>query len=209
MTHTILTEAELPITSVHPTTGAPPFSQHLFNDYLFHGVNLAKGASAPDLATLRTGIMLNAFAGTGAIVEQGFFEIHVQHDFKQGTTPSFHVHWTHNQAVPSGDVKWQIDYSVARGYSKDTIPAVTSLSSTQTARDQYGHQITDDDDMLISVGTLEPDAVILGRIYRNPADPADTFEADASLLFIDVHYEVGQLYSTERNRPFTSGGFAT
>lgn len=178
-----------------------------FNDFIYTGMALGRGATPPDLETLRAGINLYAFAGTGVIVEEGFFEIHVQHDFKAGTTPTFHVHWTHNQGAPSGAVKWQIDYAIARGYSKDIIPAVTSLSSVQTAAAQYTHLITDDDDMPISVGTLEPDAIIVGRIFRDPADGSDTFGADAFLLFIDVHYELGQVSTPERNRPFLSAGF--
>ena len=175
----------------------------VYDDYLVSGLALAKGSSAPDLAELRNGLFLNAFAGTGAIVEQGFFTIHILHGIQAGTIPTFHVHWTHNQASPTGDVKWQLDYSITKGYSAGTIAAPTTLTTTQTAPAQYVHAITDDDDMpLSSADEIEPDSVLLGRIYRDPTDVADTFEADAFLIQVDMHYLRDKMGTPERNRPF-------
>ena len=175
----------------------------VFDDYLVDAYSLAKGASAPDLTELRDGLFLNAFAGTGGVIEQGFFSVHILHGMKAGTTPTFHVHWTHNQAVPSGDVKWYMDYSIAKGYSAGTFAAPTTLSAVQTAGAQYTHHITDDDDMAITpITEIEPDAVLLCRIYRDPADVADTFAADAFLIQVDMHYENDKRGTPERNRPF-------
>jgi hypothetical protein len=177
----------------------------IYGDYLVSGLAVATGANAPDLVTVRDGLQLYGFAGTGAVTEQAYFTIHILHDIKAGSSPTFHVHWTHNNATPSGDVKWQIEYSAARGYSADTYPATTTLSATQTAGAQYTHHITDDDDMTISESNLEPDMVLLGRLFRNPADAADTFEDDAMLIQVDMHYEIGQTGTFERNRPFGEG----
>jgi hypothetical protein len=175
----------------------------VFDDYIISGLSIGKGANAPDLAEFRGGLFLNAFAGTGVTVEQGFFTLHILHGIKAGTTPTFHVHWAHNQASPSGDVKWQLDYSMAKGYGVSTFPAPTSLFTTRPALAQYVHDISDDDDMpLASITELEPDTVILGRIYRDPADAADTFENDAFLIQIDMHYERDKPGTAERNRPF-------
>lgn len=176
----------------------------VFDDYLIGGTSIGVGASAPDLAEVRNGLFLYGFAGTGVTVEQAFFTQHILHGIKAGTTPTFHVHWTHNAASPTGDVKWQIDYTIAKGYGVSTYAAPTTLSSTQTAGAQYTHHITDDDDMpLASIAQLEPDSVIIGRVYRDPADVADTFENDAFLIQIDMHYERDKVGTPERNRPFT------
>ena len=173
-----------------------------FDDYLVNGFNLAKGADAPDLAEIRDGLFANAFAGTGVIVEQAFFSVHIRHGYKDDSIPTFHLHWTHNQAVPSGDVKWFIDISISKGYSAGIFPAPTTLSTVQTAAAQYTHHITNDDDMAISATNLEPDTVITGRVYRDPDDAADTFEADAFLLQVDLHYQRDKIGTPERNRPF-------
>lgn len=180
----------------------------LFDDYTFAGLSLGFGASPPDLEVFRDSLELRAFVGTGVLVEEAFFSVHYQHDFLAGSAPSFHIHWAHKIGAPSGNVKWQIAISSARGYGKDVFPAETVLSTVQAAGAQYEHSITDDDDMAIP-GTLEPDAISLCRIFRDPADAADTFEDDAFIHHIDVHYEIGQQGTDERNRPFTSMGFAT
>ena len=175
----------------------------VFDDYLVSGDTVLKGASAPDLENFRDGLFLNAFAGTGGTTEQAFFSIHILHGIKPGTTPTFHIHWTHNQGAPSGNVKWQVEYSIARGYGAGSYGATTTLTTTQATAAQYVMQITDDDDMpLADISQIEPDAVLLGRIFRNPADGADTFEADAFLVNVDLHYEQDKTGTPERNRPF-------
>lgn len=184
--------------------------QDVFSDYLIPGLTLdsSSPATSPDLEIFRDGIHQLAFSGTGG-TEQGFFTLHLLHDLKADTEITFHIHWAHNVASPSGSVKWNIEYSIARGYAVGTFGASTTLSTTQEAPAQYVHQITDDDDMVIA-GTnpeLVPDAVIMGRVYRDPGDGADTFSDDAFLLFLDVHYTKSRVGTTERNAPFTSGGF--
>lgn len=178
----------------------------LYNDYLTSGTAIRVGPNAPDLAEYRDGIFLYGFAGTGAIVEEGMFTLHFLHDIHPDHTPTFHIHWTHNNASPSGDVKWQLDYTYSHGYSAGTYGAPTTLSVTQTAGAQYTHHITDDDAMPVSVD-FEPDGMLLCRIYRDPADVADTFADDAFLIGVDMHYRVGQIATYERNRPFNSAGF--
>lgn len=174
----------------------------VFDDYLTAGDSLAKGSSAPDFAELRDGIFLNAFAGTGVTVEQAFFEVHILHGFKAGQQPTFHIHWTHNNASPSGDVKWLLDYTYSHGYSAGTFPAPTTLSVVQTAGAQYTHHITDDDSMVVT-DSMEPDGVMLCRLYRDPADVEDTFEDDAFIIEVDMHYLRDKIGTPERDRPFT------
>lgn len=178
------------------------------NDYLFPGLSLGFGASPPDLETFRGNIQQRAFVGTGALTEEAFFNIHILHDLKAATNPSFHCHWGHIIESPSGNVKWQIEVTYANGYADGTYPAPTTLSSTQAAPAQYAQQLTDDDDMVLA-DTVEPDGVALCRIFRDPADPADTFENDAFLFFVDMHYRKGQIATNERNRPFLSAGFGS
>mgnify|MGYP003335686731 CR=1 FL=1 len=183
----------------------------LFDDIETGGFAIqTTGPNAPDLEVLRDGIRLFAFAGTGGQPEQAFFDVHIPHDIKAGTTPTFHIHWTHNNAAPSGDVKWQLEVTAAQGYAAETFPATVTISTTQTAGAQYAHMITSDDDMALPAAlasSLEPDMKILCRIFRDQTDAADTFEDDAFFLGADLHYEVGQIATTERNRPFTSAGF--
>ncbi len=172
-----------------------------WNDLLFSGVSLGFGSSPPDLEVFRDGLEQRAFVGTGVLVEEAFFEIHVLHDYKIGTSIFPHIHWSHKIGSPSGDVVWQLEYSVAKGHSGGVFPATTTVELTQTAAAQYTHQIIEG--AAIPSTNLEADTVILCRIFRDPAHASDTFENDAFLLQIDFHYESDLILTNEKTRPFT------
>lgn len=182
----------------------------VYDDYLASGLNMtvAGGNSSPTFKSLQNGIYGFAFVNSPQI-QEGFFSIHTLHDMKPNTNMTFHIHWTHNTSVPSGNMKWNIEYSLAKGYGQGTFSTTQTLSTIQTAGAQYTHHITNDDDMTIvsTGGEVEPDSILLCRIYRNSSDAQDTFNGDAFLLNMDIHYVRSRTGTTERNAPFTSGGF--
>lgn len=180
----------------------------VYDDFTTSGVAIGTGANAPDSVIVGGWMALLGFDGAGSTEEQGFFTVHLLHGLAAGSDMTFHVHWLQDAATPSGNVKWQIEYAVARGYGVGTYPAPTTLSTVQAATGQYVHMITDDDDMTIANSVeIEPDSVILGRIFRDPADPEDTSTDDAFLLQVDIHYQRSHIGTTERNRPWTSTGY--
>lgn len=183
--------------------------QTKYRDQVVSAFSMSSGTDAPDLEIFRGSLYGLAFAGSGGVAtEQTYFAIHIQHDYKVGTDITLHVHWGHKIASPTGNAKWFIDYSVARGYGAGTFPAASTLSSTQAAPAQYVHAITPDADMTIpSSVEIEPDSIILCRLYRTHGDAADTFGGDAFVFSVDAHYQCGQYATDERNRPFTSAGF--
>lgn len=185
-------------------------TQTVYDDYIVGGLAVGVGTSAPTLTTFRDGLKLYAFAGTGTLDDEAFFTVHILHDILVSSVPTFHVHWTHNNATPNGQVKWYLDISIAKGYGVTAFGSAVTYSVTQSAAAQYTHHITDDDAMALSTAQashIEPDCVVIGRIHRDPADPADTFGANAFLVQIDMHYEKGQIGTVERNRGFTAEGF--
>jgi hypothetical protein len=175
-----------------------------WNDYLSPGLTLPRtGANAPTISTLRGNLQALAFAGNTGI-DETFCSIHILHDYKDGTKIYPHVHWTHNNATPSGDVKWQIEYSVAKGHSGGAFPAATTISLTETAGAQYTHHVieTSEGDA-IDATNIEPDTVILFRLFRDADDGADTFADDAFLLYLDIHFESDRILTPEKVNPFT------
>ncbi len=174
-----------------------------WNDLLFSGVALGRGSSPPDLEVFIGGIEQYAFAGI-TTMEEAFFEIHILHDYKVGTVIYPHIHWSHKIASPTGSVVWQLEYSVAKGHSGGVFPASTTIELIETAGAQYTHQIVEADVAdAIPATNLEPDSVILCRIFRDFAHASDTFEADAFLLQIDFHYESDLILTNEKVSPFT------
>jgi hypothetical protein len=175
-----------------------------WNDLLFPSVSTGKGAANnPTMKTFRGNIQALAFAGTGSM-EEAFFSIHIPHDHKVGTKVYPHVHWTHIIGSPSGSVVWQLDYTSSEGHSVNTYPAPTTVAlAAIVAPAQYTHVITEFSDAQAFITNLEPDSVVLCRIFRDPAHGSDTFENDAFLIHIDFHYESDLIFTNEKVSPFT------
>ena len=181
----------------------------VYNDYIINGTDIqaSAGGNNPVWTNLRDNIWLWGFRGTSG-VDHGFFTLHIQHDFKAGQSPTFHVHWTHNVASPTGNVKWQLEYTLAKGYETEIFGPSVTMSTIQAAGTQYLHHVTADSDMVIPASSsLEPDTIIIGRIFRNADDVQDTFSGVALLTNIDMHYIASRVGTIEEDRPFTSGGF--
>lgn len=175
-----------------------------FNDYLNSGLSLPRiGANAPSLTTYRDGLFQLAFDG-GVSLNETWANIHILHDYKDGTKIYPHIHWSHIVGAPSGDVKWNIEYSVSKGHSGGTFGASTTVSVTQTAGAQYTHQIAEvSEGDAIDATNLEPDSVVQFRVYRDPTDGADTFANDAYLIYFDCHVESDRILTNEKVSPFT------
>ena len=174
------------------------------------GFGAAGGKNAPTFKQFRSGFYLWAFEN-GPQIQEGYLQVHLMHDLKAGEDLTFHIHWSHNEAVPTGNIKWNADYSIARGYEAGTFTVENTLSVVQTVGAQYTHHISDDDAMVIpfSSGEIEPDTVILIRIWRDSTDVQDTFNGDAFFIYADIHCIIDKVGTTERNRPFLSGNFGS
>jgi hypothetical protein len=173
-----------------------------YDDYLFeHYPALVSGSVAPDLKTFRGGLECAAFEGTGTTVKNIHGNVHMQHDYVAGTAISFHIHWSHIIAAPTGNVVWQIEYSIAKGYGVEAFPAPTTITLVQAAGTQYFHHIIEGSD--ITSASLEPDSLMAIRIFRDPAHASDTFANDAFFMRCDIHVQVDNQGTNEKARPFT------
>jgi len=189
---------------------------YVYDDYVTSGLAVAGGASPPSLATFRGNIKLYEFPGTGPTTKDVYATTHILHGIKPGTPITMHVHWSTAETATAGTaVVWQAEYTIARGYGTgiygDPLTAVASdaygtLSVTSTAAAApFTHVITNDDAMTIPAQTeLEPDSVILLRLYRDPTHTADTMEKGAFLIQLDFHYQRDRIGTIERNRVFGS-----
>lgn len=182
-----------------PTTG-------LWGDYLTGAFGVDRtGANAPSMVTFIGDIDFPAFIGTGATLNEVFFELHILHDIDISATPTLHIHWSHIAATASvtGTVQWLVDYSIAKGYGAGSFSSVATLTAdVAVVATQRGHFITNDDLMPIPVTNIEPDSKLIGRLYRNPAGAGDTFPEYAFFMGIDMHFKLKDIGTLERNRPF-------
>jgi len=168
----------------------------------------AGGGNKPTLSDFRNGLYLWAFGGATGITE-GMFVVNIGHTIKKDTDLTFSIHWTHNISSPTGDIKWNIDYTIARSAGAGSFAAPTTLSSTQTvnAGSQYMHHVSGD--MVIS-GTnieIEPSTMLICRMWRDADDVADTFVSDAYFINAELHYTKSRTGTLEKDRPYTSAGY--
>ncbi len=176
-----------------------------WNDFLMSGLILPRtAANAPAITTFQGNIQQLAFQNAGNQPRETWSAIHILHDYRAGTKIFPHIHWSHNNATPSGDVKWQIEYSVSKGHSGGTFPAATTISLIQTAAAQYTHHLIETSTAnAIASAEIEPDSVILFRLFRDSSDEDDTFADDAFLLYFDIHFQSDLTLTNEKVRPFT------
>jgi hypothetical protein len=155
---------------------------------------IGRGASAPGLVTLDTSsIQVVAFDGT-ATTEQVSSTRELNHNYKEGTDLSFHIHWVpvNNNA---GNVKWQLEYWITDG-DGPTVRASGTLTVTAAASG------TAWDTTLSVFGTVTGTTFKIGdqislRLFRDPTDVADTYASDAAVKTYGYHYQIDTLGSRQ------------
>lgn len=175
-----------------------------WNDYTVSGIALpTTGPNPPAISEIRPGVMGMGFVD-GAIRKESYFTIHILHDYQAGTLVYPHVHWTHNAAIPAGNVVWGFDISTARGHNVMAYPAPTTIKLQQAALAQYFHHIIEATDVQAIPATyLEPDTLIKMTVFRDPTDVNDTFADTAFLDCVDFHVLSDGYLTHEKARPFT------
>lgn len=172
-------------------------------------------AAMPDYVAYRGSLYAYRF-GTVAPnnhLHEAFIEYHVPHDWVPGTAGAgykayIHVHWsqttvdTGGTAGVPGVAKWYFDISYADGHgtaggAADPFIAPVTFSVTQQgSTTQYGHMIAEVEFAndggtggALDYNTIQVDGLFLVRIYRDPADGADTLNQDTFVHFVDIHYQ--------------------
>jgi len=179
-----------------------------WNDYLASASNIDVGApgTSPDLVTIRDNIRGWGFDPTS--LEQAWSSVHILHDYVIGTNLYPHIHWTHDNAAPTGFVRWGLEFTIAKGYNQEAFPASTTIYFEQAADAQYIHHLIEAGlgtgsptiNNIIDGTNVEPDTIIMFRIFRDSTN--DTFGSDAILMYVDFHYQSDGSFTTERNQPF-------
>jgi len=128
---------------------------------------------------------LKGFVGTGVVVQQADGTLELLHDYKEGSDIHPHIHWMPNDNT-AGNVKFSLGY---RWFNReDVMSAETVITVTQAAGGtQYQHNTA-------VFPTITGTGKGIGsrfvyRLFRNPADAADTYGNHAIALDFGLHYE--------------------
>lgn len=157
-----------------------------WNDINLPGLALGTGPVAPAIIAISTtGIRIYAFIGTGVNPDELHGSLETLHDYLEGSDIVAHVHW-----MPStndvGNVKWQLEYIwMSR---TGTVSGSTTISVTTAAGGTAWTAKRSDFPTISGTGRVIGDRFIF-RIFRDPADAADTYTHDAGLLDFGLHYD--------------------
>ena len=167
--------------------GTPVFRGNAsnWNDINLSINSLAPGATAPgNFSIPGTSLQIKAFTGTG-VTQSAHGSLEILHDYKEGTDIVPHIHWCPT-TTGLGDVKWQLEYSWLNGGS--TVTTSTTITVTVAASGTVAHEQRTNFPAISGTGKLIGSRFVF-RVFRDAADGADTYAADAGAFDFGVHYE--------------------
>lgn len=161
--------------------------------------------NAPTLEAFRGSILAWKFPANE--LTEAHSAWHIDHDYALGTKLYVHVHWS-PKTTNTGTVRWGFEYTVAKGHQQQAFPTTTTVyveqAATGTAYLHYVGEVSESDAIDGAVLGIEPDTVILVRLFRDGAHVNDTFESDVFVSFIDLHYQANRATT-----PFKAPNFLT
>lgn len=142
------------------------------------------GGNLPTWAVFRNGIYQYKFV----LNDEIFLSFHVDHDYAPGTDVYFHIHFA-TSGVSVNSVKWQVEYTIAKGHNQQAFPATSTFTLEQAANaTPYQHQIVEQTSSPLSNTLFEVDALMLCKIKRITNGGSDNAD-DVFGLYADLHYQ--------------------
>lgn len=171
---------------------------------LICGIETRSGPQAPTLKSAIGGIYLFAFAPDA--MNEVFATAHVGHDYKVDTMVYPHIHWTTN-TTSTGTVRWGYEYTWARRHDstgQTHFPTTDTLYVEQYVDGTpFGQYVAE-----LGVGNaipgtgIEPDVIVLLRVFRDATHVNDTFPDDAFGFTVDLHYQADRAATINKDPNF-------
>jgi hypothetical protein len=127
-----------------------------------------------------------------------FFTMQMPHNWAQ-TAIYLHVHWIPYAAGSTQAVRWGLEYNWANvnsTYGNTTIIYTSTNTAGDTSLVQNKHYRSEFDSITPTSSQNGMSSILIGRLFRNSSNAADTFTNKAGLLYIDAHYEINDLGSS-------------
>lgn len=176
----------------------------VWDDYTASLASARTGASNPTWAAFVDGIYAFQFGNT--VMNQLWIAIHIKHDYAEGTPLYPHVHWSPVAgSVQTGNVRWGIEYTLQKGHQQGAFPASTTVyvDDTLAVADPLGHRVAEVSDAnVIPATNVEPDTVVLIRLFRDPTAVEDTFNEAVFAYQFDLHYQKNRVGTTGKRPDF-------
>jgi len=151
-------------------------------------------SSQPDIVSFvdETGTDTNIETYGFAVGEKVHGGFEMQHDYKEGSDFTFHVHWQ-GITAPSGtdNVQWRLTYTVLR--DGQTLDAVTIIDSPDTPFDTQYEAVRSDFTAITGTNYNIGDQFVF--TLERVAATGDAYAGDALIATTGIHYQVNTLGS--------------
>lgn len=180
-------------------TASPTFG---WRDITAGFTTCATGGAVPTYGAYN-GTAIYAYFLSNSATQELFVEFHIPHDYVPGSDIFIHTHWSQTTVDSGGTagvpgvIKLNYDALYAKGFNQGSgsqFPAApTTVSLTQQASTTVRNHMVAETQLstagAIGGNAIEVDGIILVRMWRNPADAADTLNQVPYVHFCDIHYQ--------------------
>lgn len=184
----------LPIEGLTPTT--------VWDDLRIEPIARTTGSNAPtfekwfDNGAGSRGVYLYSFDNAaGGSEKEVFFTMQMPHGWA-GTVLHLHVHWVAEGTAALSKVRWGVEYTftdigetfpnTVLSYADTDMANATGTTGTTAKK----HTLTEFTDITPSATQNGISAILIGRLFRDSNNVADTYTGKAGLLYIDAHFEL-------------------
>ena len=163
-----------------------------YNDINLPAFSLGKGATPPDdINILPSGnIRALGFDG-GAVTEEVHSSGEILHGYIADTDLDIHIHWMPID-TNTGTVKWQLEYYWINAGGTYGVPTI--INSIQEAGGTAWKSWHSHFPAIDGTGKVQGSEIVF-RLFRDPSE--DTYNSDAALVQIGIHYQVNTLGSRQ------------
>ena len=137
-----------------------------------------------------------------------FGNFHIDHDYALGTKLYPHIHWSADTTTV-GTVRWGIEYTVAKGHQQQAFNAPVTVyveqTTTGTPYMHYVAEVSDADAVDGAALGVEPDTIIMVRVFRDASHANDTYPDVAFGIFLDMHYQADRATTPFKRPDFLTG----
>lgn len=158
------------------------------------------GSNDPTWSLFRNNIYGYSF-GTNTM-NQAWITFHIKHDYAVGTPIHLHTHWS-TTGTDTGVCRWGFEYTIAKGHQQSQFGTTNSYYVEQQSLGvPYTHMVAETAGILSD--ELEPDSLVLVRVFRDASHANDTLSDAAFLFTADIHYQCDRMSTKNRIPNFYS-----
>lgn len=166
-----------------------------WDDLLPSSVSVGGGASAPSFTAYNGNLRAYEFNGTGPTTKELQMQWQLSHSWLEGGAINPHLHLYIPAMAAGGDIKFYCEYTWVNVDGAEGATTTVAGTLTVAISDGTRHKILEFPSIDGTGMTLS--SMFSARIYRNPADAADTFGYSVWLKSADLHRQIDGLGSRE------------